>query len=67
MSFIITLSTFLTYVPSRDELKNDNIRHILQSSHGDMDLADRETQIIHLEFMNERDSKVNHLDSLTRL
>ena len=55
------------YVPSRDELKNDNIRHILQSAHGDMDLADKETQIIHLEFVNENDYRINHLNLLSRL
>ena len=35
------------YTPSWDELENDNIRFILQSAHGDTDVADKEMQIIH--------------------
>ena len=55
------------YVPSINELENDNVSFILQSVHGDADTADKETQIIHMEFIRERDCKVNHPDSLSRL
>ena len=55
------------YVPSRNELENDNIRFILQSAQGDEDISDKETQIIHMVFIRERDSKVNHPDSHSRL
>ena len=43
------------YVPTWDELENDNIRFILQSALGDTDITDKEMQIIHREFINERD------------
>ena len=52
------------YVPSWDKLENDNIRFILQSAHGDMDIANKEMQIIHMEFIKERDSKLNHAQIL---
>ena len=55
------------YTPTQDELENDNIRFILQSPHGDADVADKEMQIIHKEFMNERDSRNNCPDSHFRL
>ena len=55
------------YVPTWDELENDNIRFILHSAHGDADITDKEMQIIHREFINERDSRNSHLDSLSRL
>ena len=55
------------YVPTWDELENDNIRFILQSAHGDADVTDKEMQIIHREFINERDSRNSHPDSLSRL
>ena len=55
------------YVPSRNELENDNIRFILQSARGDADISDKDTQIIHMEFVRERDSKVNCPDSHSRL
>ena len=52
------------YIPTWDELENDNIRFILQSAHGD---TDKEMQIIHKEFINERDSRNNCPDSHSRL
>ena len=55
------------YVPSRNELENDNIKFILQSAQGDTDISDKEMQIIHMDFVRERDSKVNHPDSHSRL
>ena len=30
------------YIPTQDELENENIRFILQSAHGDADVADKE-------------------------
>ena len=51
----------------RNELENDHIRFILQSAHGDTDAADREMQIIHREFINERNSRNNCPDSHSRL
>ena len=50
-----------------DELENDNIRFILQSACGDTDVTDKEKQIIHREFINQRDSRNSHPDSLSRL
>ena len=44
------------YVPTQEELENDNIRFILQSACGDADISDKEMQIIHKEFINERES-----------
>ena len=55
------------YTPSQDELENDNIRFILQSACGDADVTDKEMQIIHREFINERDSRNNHPESNSRL
>ena len=55
------------YIPTWDELENDNIRFILQSAHGDADVTDKEMQIIHNEFINERDSRNIHPDSHSRL
>ena len=55
------------YVPTQNELENDNIRLILQPAHGDVDVADKEMQIIHREFINERDSMNSHPDSHCRL
>ena len=51
------------YVPSQLELENDNIILMLQAAHGDADISDKEMQIIHMEFMRERDAKLNHPDS----
>ena len=51
------------YAPTQDELKNDNIRFILQSAHGDADISDKEMQIIHREFINGRESRNYHQDS----
>ena len=53
------------YVPTWDKL--DNIRFILQSAHGDADILDKEMQIIHKDFINERESRNNHQDSHSRL
>ena len=53
------------YVPPRDELEND-IRFILQLAHGDSDITDKEMQIIHREFINERDLRNNCPDSHSR-
>ena len=39
---------------------------ILQSAQGDADITDKETWIIHMEFIRERDSKVNCPDSHSR-
>ena len=37
------------YIPTWDELENDNIRFILQSAeYGDSDITDKEMQIIHI-------------------
>ena len=47
------------YTPTRYELENDNIRFILQSAHGDTDVADKEMQIIHREFLIEGDCRNN--------
>ena len=55
------------YVPSRNELENNNIRVILWSAQGDADISDKEMQTIHMEFIRGRDSKVNHPDSHSRL
>ena len=55
------------YVPTWDELENDNIRFILQSACGDADVTDKEMQIIHREFINERDLRSSHPDSNSRL
>ena len=46
------------YIPTRDELENDNIRFILQSAHGDTDITDKEMQIIHREFINKKEFKI---------
>ena len=35
------------YIPTQDELENDNIRFIFQSACGDADVTDKEMQIIH--------------------
>ena len=35
------------YIPSRDELENNNIKLILQTAHGDTDISDKEVQIIY--------------------
>ena len=56
------------YVPSRDELKNNNnTRFIFQLAHGDADISNKETQIIHMEFIKESDAKLNHPDYYSRL
>ena len=39
----------------------------MQSAHGDTDVANKEMQIIHREFINERDARINHPDSHSRL
>ena len=49
------------------ELENDNIRLILQAAHGDADISDKEMQIIHMEFMRERNAELNHPDSHSRI
>ena len=49
------------------ELENDNIKLMLQATCGDADIADKEMQIIHMEFMRERDAKLNHPDSHSRI
>ena len=55
------------YIPTQDELENDNTRFILQSVHGDVDVTDKEMQIIHRGFINERDSWNSCPDSHSRL
>ena len=57
----------LRYVPTWNELENENIRFILQSACGDADVTDKEMQIIHREFINERDSRNSYPDSHSRL
>ena len=39
----------------------------MQSAHGDIDVTDKEMQIIHREFLNERDFRNNHPNSHFRL
>ena len=39
----------------------------MQSAHGDADVIDKEMQINYREFINERDSRNNHLNSHSRL
>ena len=55
------------YILSRVELENDNIRLMLQAAHGDADISHKEMQIIHMEFIRERDSNLNHPDSHSRI
>ena len=55
------------YIPSQVELENDNIRLMLQAAHGDADISDKEMQIIHMEFIRERDSNLNYPDSHSRI
>ena len=40
---------------------------MLQTAHGDEDISDKEMQIIHREFLRERDAKLNHPDSHSRI
>ena len=55
------------FIPLWVELENDKIRFILQAACGDADIFDKEMQIIHMEFMRERDAKSNHPDSHSRI
>ena len=55
------------YILTLNELENDNIRVISQSSCGDADVTEKEMQIIHREFLNKRDSRNNCPDSHSRL
>ena len=55
------------YVPTREELENDNIKVILHIAQGDADMADKEAQIIHKEFISEKKSRINHQESESRL
>ena len=55
------------YMPTWYELENDNLRLILQSAHGDTDMADKEMQIIYMEFLTKRNSRNNHSGSHSRI
>ena len=39
----------------------------MQAAHGDTDISNKEMQIMHMEFMRERDAKLNHPDSHSRI
>ena len=47
------------YMPTWYELEKNNLRLILQSACGDTDIADKEMQIIHMEFLVKRNSRNN--------
>ena len=55
------------YVPTREELENDNIKVILCTAQGDADMVDKEAQIIHKEFIAEKESRINCQESESRL
>ena len=55
------------YVPSQVELENDNIKLTLWTACCNTDIADKEMQTIHMEFVKERDSNLNHTDSHSRV
>ena len=55
------------YTATWYELENDNLRLILQSACGDADVADKEMQIIHMEFLAKRNSRHNDSESHSRI
>ena len=48
-------------------MENDYLRLILQSAHAEADVADKEIQIILMEFLSERNSRNNPSDSHSRI
>lgn len=55
------------YVPSRSEMEYENLQVILQLAYSDVDMTDKETQIIHRGLIKERDCKLINSDSNPRL
>ena len=55
------------YVLTGEELKNDSTKIILHTARGDADIADRKMQIIHHEFIMERESRINYQETKSRL
>ena len=47
--------------------KNDYIKVKVCTAHGDADIANKEMQIIHKEFITEKESRINHQQSESRL